>query len=213
MQYHSGITKTTKHRETESRDALVVFDMNGVLVHYEKYGDRRFHGPQGSVGTVKGRRVWLRPHMEMFVRRLLERGCSVALWSTARQDVLCELVRTALPPDVRDALTFVWDRRWCTHASGNELLKDLSTVWKSPALHGRFDASNTLLVDDSPRKTRLNSPHTVYHMPSFDPRNPARDVELCVGGDLWRSIERMRAPPADDAPSASSFASAGTLRS
>lgn len=142
-----------------------------------------------SVGEVGGRRVWIRPHAEATLRRLLDSGCHVALWSTARENTLRALVRMAIPPDVLPRLAFVWDRRWCT-AIKSELLKDLSTVWRHPSLCGAYGPDNTLIVDDSPRKTRRNPPHNTHCMPTFHPRDP--DIELMPRSDLYSRISDMR---------------------
>ena len=90
------------------------------------------------MGSVANRRVWLRPGAHEMLRQLLADGFQLALSSTAKPAVMRALVVLAIPKDVASGLAFAWDRRWCSVAPGNELLKDLETVWRHEGLPGRF---------------------------------------------------------------------------
>ena len=207
--------------EEGDRPILIIFDLNGVLIHHERYapntshlsnnlnvkfGGKRRHWERDeeavtewspppncprSVGRVGGRRVWIRPHAEAFLRRLLHAGYHVALWSTAREDTLRALLHVAIPADVLPRLAFAWDRRWCTSIKG-ELLKDLSTVWRHPSLCGAYGPDNTIIVDDSPRKIRRNPAPNTHCMPTFHPGADDADIELMPRCDLWNRVAAMR---------------------
>ena len=88
---------------------LVVFDLNGVLLHHERHGEAT---PPGlAVGSVANRRAWLRPGAHDMLRGLLDDGFDVALWSTAKPEAMRALVALAVPKDVASRLVFAWDRR------------------------------------------------------------------------------------------------------
>lgn len=175
---------------------LVVLDVNGVLLYREERPGAWPAPDDGAVGSVDGRRMWLRPNALQFIRRILPH-VQVALWSTAHPDTLRAMVQIAFPEDIRRAFAFVWDRRWCTPCGPpgrrRNLRKDLTTVWSQPGLGDKYGPTNTLLVDDSPRKIHGNPECSVYVSSRFLPQaaHEPRDDEFLPEGNLCARIGKL----------------------
>jgi hypothetical protein len=98
----------------------------------------------------------------------LDRHFCLAVWTSARAKSAKQLVAALIPPAVAARLLFVWAQHDCDTVLSNNnntsngsgcddsdddnnltLKKDLSKVWKEYPV---WNASNTLLMDDSPDK-------------------------------------------------------------
>ena len=101
----------------------------------------------------------------------------------------------------------IMDQKHCSHTGlehpekpGKSLmLKSLSRVWEHPAVRAaaavasvRFDATNTVLLDDSPYKTARNPAHTAMH-PLEWKRTDEHDMGLAAGGAVRSALERFAA--------------------
>lgn len=86
------------------------------------------------------------------------------------------MIEATFAPEIRDQFTFVWSQEQCTIVETgtaefedaaerpskkhkNIFLKRLSSVWQA---FPQFDATNTLLIDDSLEKTVDNPPNLHY---------------------------------------------------
>ncbi|KAL0086394.1 HAD-like domain-containing protein, partial [Phycomyces blakesleeanus] len=130
---------------------LLILDLNGTLV-----------SRTGSKG------MYVRPHQDEFVDYVFE-NFQVMVWSSAQPvnvDRMCRMFE-----DHRPELVKVWDRTYfgLTPNQYNKkivTIKDLKRVW-SAFDNGEYDATNTILLDDSPEKTVLQ-PYNSVHLTSFD---------------------------------------------
>ena len=101
----------------------------------------------------------------------------------------------------------IMDQKHCSHTGlthpdkpGKPLmLKSLSLVWDHPAVRAaaavagvRFDATNTVLLDDSPYKTARNPAHTAMH-PLEWKRTDEHDMGLAARGAVRSALERFAA--------------------
>ncbi|KAL6973466.1 hypothetical protein U1Q18_027651 [Sarracenia purpurea var. burkii] len=98
---------------------------------------------------------------------------------------------------------FLQDQSHCTDTGFNTvenrdkpmLLKELKKLWEKhepdlPWEKGEFNASNTLLLDDSPYKALRNPMHTAIFPHSYRYKN-AKDNSLGLGGDLRVYLEGL----------------------
>ncbi|KAI8139901.1 NLI interacting factor-like phosphatase-domain-containing protein [Fennellomyces sp. T-0311] len=134
---------------------LLILDLNGTLVSRTKARDS----------------MYVRPYQDKFIDYIF-RYFHVMVWSSAQPHsvaYMCELF------DGRDnELILKWDRRMfgLTSAQYNSksiTIKDLEKVWK--ALDAKFDATNTVLLDDSPVKAQLQ-PYNSIHLREFSHTSP-----------------------------------------
>lgn len=148
--------------EEASGKKLLVLDVNGLLVAtYHKAqktpAEKQHHVRLGNFF------VYERPGCEEFLDFCFKHFV-VGVWSSAREHNVSLLVNYIFK-DLKPA--FSWHQRHCTttavmHPDNKKkpiFLKELSKIW-AEVDPGRFDQSNTLLVDDSPYKALKNPPHT-----------------------------------------------------
>ncbi|OAA71592.1 NIF domain protein [Cordyceps fumosorosea ARSEF 2679] len=152
------------------RRILVVMDLNGTLL----YRPNKARAPSRFVA---------RPHARVFMDYLL-RNFAVAVWSSARPENVNCMVASLLTPEQRRACVVVWGRDRFGLSSEDydarvQCYKRLTRVWADPkvaAAHpdagrrggaaGRWDQSNTVLVDDSTEKAR-SEPHNLLRIPEY----------------------------------------------
>lgn len=140
-------------------------DLNGTLLHRPSK-KRPFHFVE-------------RPHARRFLQYCLD-NFLVAIWSSARPRNVENMVRQLLTPDQVDRLLVTWarDKFGLTPDDYNarvQVYKRLTTVWAEPGVQaahpearagGRWDQTNTVLVDDSVEKGR-SEPHNILVLPEF----------------------------------------------
>lgn len=149
-----------------SRRILVIMDLNGTLL-YRPSKKRPFHFVE-------------RPHAKRFMQYCLD-NFYVAVWSSARPRNVNNMVSQLLTPDQVQKCLVIWarDRFGLTdedYDSRVQCYKRLSTIWDNAsvqashpdAIHGgRWDQTNTVLVDDSVEKGR-SEPHNILVLPEFE---------------------------------------------
>jgi hypothetical protein len=159
------------------RDILLILDLNGTLL-YRK--DRS-----------KSQNFVARPHTEEFLRYLLGKF-SVMIWSSATPASVTSICRKLFTEEQRGLLVAEWgrDKLGLTPEQYNhkvQVYKQLEKVWDSEiiaASHpdynrgGRWDQSNTILLDDSALKASAQ-PHNHIPVPEFKGGRESED---------WRSI-------------------------
>ncbi|TQV99060.1 NIF domain-containing protein [Cordyceps javanica] len=152
-------------RLVRPRRILIVMDLNGTLLH--RPNKRR---PSHFV---------TRPYARVFMDYLLT-NFAVAVWSSARPENVHGLVASLLTPAQRQRCVVVWgrDRFGLSRAdydSRVQVYKRLARVWSDRAVMsahpdarrgGRWDQSNTVLVDDSAEKAR-SEPHNLLQIPEY----------------------------------------------
>jgi hypothetical protein len=139
---------------------LLILDLNGILCHRirnERTDDFYPHLPyrKGSGANIAGTPIIPRLHVEAFLNYLDAHFC-LAVWTSAKSKTAKLLLRLLFPESIRERLLFVWSQNQCLSVPNPDdigrkpiFVKSLVQVWNQYPL---WNASNTLLVDDSPEK-------------------------------------------------------------
>ena len=156
------------------QNLLVVIDLNGTLLYRPGRHSTKFHA---------------RPHAKLFLKYCIE-TFTVVIWSSARPQNVKAMCETIIPHKLRDQVAGIWarDKFDLTMEDYNERIqcyKRLEKVWGTPeiaATHpsfkygGRWDQTNTVLIDDSLEKAR-SEPHNLVEVPEwFGNLNEADDI-------------------------------------
>ncbi|CAK9312218.1 unnamed protein product [Citrullus colocynthis] len=174
-----------------SRKKLLVLDVNGLLADFIIYVP-----PGYKPDIVIGKKaVFKRPFCDDFIKFCFERF-EVGVWSSrTRRNV--DVVIDFLMGDFRQKLLFCWDQSHCTDTTFSTVenkhkplvLKEIKKLWKY--LKPReFNASNTLLLDDSPHKALCNPANTAIFPVTYRFRD-TDDTSLGPGGDLRVFLEGL----------------------
>ncbi|KAG6305918.1 hypothetical protein E4U45_008076 [Claviceps purpurea] len=182
------------------RRILVVLDLNGTLLFRPSR--------QNPTHFVQ------RPHAKTFLQYCLE-TYHVAIWSSAQPKNVKSMVTQLLTPAQRSQCVVIWARdrlglSVTDYGERVQVYKRLSGLWSDPevmASHpnavegGRWDQTNTVLVDDSTEKGR-SEPYNILAIPEFaglqaEPANVLPQVHdylnhLCYQSDVSRY---MRSTP------------------
>ncbi|KAM6522578.1 hypothetical protein FALCPG4_012223 [Fusarium falciforme] len=153
------------HRLAQPRRILIVMDLNGTLLHRPNKR-RPFHFVE-------------RPHAKAFMSYCLD-TFHVAIWSSARPDNVSKMVDQLLTPEQRERCLLVWGRDTfglckADYDAKVQVYKRLTSVWSDPRIMGahpavqaggKWDQTNTILVDDSLEKAR-SEPFNLLQIPEF----------------------------------------------
>lgn len=180
-----------------SKKKLLILDVNGLLA------DIVSHVLDGFTADiiVSRKSVFKRPFCDDFLQFCFEKF-DVGVWSS-RTKRNVEKVIEFLMGDHRHQLLFCWDQSHCTDTGVATienrdkplLLKELKWLWKDlesgiPSIKGKYDVSNTILLDDSPCKAIRNPPHSAIFPYSYHYNN-VEDSSLGPGGDLRVYLEQL----------------------
>ncbi|CCU77350.1 NIF domain protein/phosphoprotein phosphatase [Blumeria hordei DH14] len=144
---------------------LVVLDLNGTLIYRPNKKN-----PTHFVG---------RPHALRFLRYCIE-NFTVVIWSSARPENVNLICNRFIPPSLRNRLTAIWARNKFGLVKEDYDLKvvcfkRLSKLWGDASISqshpdysigGRWDQTNTVLIDDSFEKAR-SEPFNMIRVPEF----------------------------------------------
>lgn len=147
------------------QNLLVVIDLNGTLL----YRPNR-KNPTKFVA---------RPHAVRFLRYCID-TFTVVIWSSARPENVRNMCDAILTPEMRGKIAAIWarDKFNFTPQDYNlrvQCYKRLTTLWNDEAIQkahaqyetgGRWDQTNTVLVDDSINKGR-SEPFNLIEIPEF----------------------------------------------
>lgn len=148
-----------------ARHLLVVIDLNGTLLYR----------PNRKNPT----KFTARPHAEKFLQYCVD-TFSVIIWSSAKSQNVIPMCQTILTPKLRQKVIAIWGRETfgLTGQDYNmrvQCYKRLTKLWGDPkiaASHpdtqngGRWDQTNTVLIDDSSEKAR-SEPYNLIEIPEF----------------------------------------------
>ncbi|CDP08406.1 unnamed protein product [Coffea canephora] len=135
-----------------SNKKLLILDLNGVVM-------------ANALGRrTRNRDFNFRPHCFAFLQFCFS-YFDVAVWSSKQRhniEPVLESLSTLLKQNIKDKLIFVWDQSRCIvaktrlkeNADKKVMFKELKSVW---ADYRSYNSSNTILVDDSPYKSFINS--------------------------------------------------------
>ncbi|CAG8633955.1 16120_t:CDS:1 [Funneliformis mosseae] len=146
----------------KSSQKLLVLDLNGTLV---------FRDYKKSIE--------IRPHMEKFLRYIFESNSFIVMvWSSAQPYNVRKMVNAAFG-HYAERLAAIWTRKEFNlsledYQKKVETIKDLEVVWKdfnsktsTTSSQIVWDQTNTILMDDSTTKSRLQ-PFNAIHLPEFE---------------------------------------------
>lgn len=169
-----------------TRRPLVILDMNKLLVFraFSKTFETEFpeYKPFLSDATLLGEHyTWKRPELDEFINCLLD-NYQVAVWSSAwakNVDLLCSFVFG----NRRSELAFEWDQTKCTRVDteGQKkplFKKQLQMVWNE--FPGRFNRTNTMIIDDSEEKMQDNPPRNVLISKEWTPLMNESESLMCL---------------------------------
>lgn len=116
---------------------------------------------------IKEHYIWRRNNSNSFLYNCFKRF-RVAVWSSAMPHNVHAQVRYLFGERYKELL-FVWSQKECEavpHPDGDKVdkplfLKNLARVWER---FPQYNAGNTILVDNEPRKSR-NNPPSCLHVP------------------------------------------------
>ncbi|XP_022921951.1 uncharacterized protein LOC111430057 isoform X1 [Cucurbita moschata] len=180
-----------------TKKKLLILDVNGLLVDFVPYCPRGYTPDF----VISRKAVFKRPFCDDFLSFCFERF-EVGIWSSRTRKNLSMLVKS-LMRDSRHKLLFCWDQSHCTATRFNTIendrkplvLKELKKIWENlgpnlPWKKGEFDASNTLLLDDSPYKALRNPANTAIFPTTYQYKD-RDDTSLGPGGDLRTYLEGL----------------------
>ncbi|KAG7021557.1 hypothetical protein SDJN02_15282, partial [Cucurbita argyrosperma subsp. argyrosperma] len=193
----SRISNSSNERDATgfSKKKLLILDVNGLLVDFVPYF------PDGYTPdiVISSKAVFKRPFCDDFLQFCFERF-EVGIWSSRTWKNLNTLVKFIMK-DSRHKLLFCWDQSHCTTTRFTTLendrkplvLKELKKIWESlepnlPWKKGEYNASNTLLLDDTPYKALRNPANTAVFPPTYRYKD-SDDTSLGPGGDLRTYLE------------------------
>lgn len=168
------MTSSLPHTKT-----LVILDLDETLIH----ATDKPHNDLWDF-SVFNYKVYKRPHLNNFLITLREHF-DVAVWSSASDDYVQEIVKHIFPPDYD--LKFVWGRSRCTYRPNYNKLDEFG--YYDPFSHydyvkrldklkkHSFKKDKILIIDDTPQKCIHNYGNAIY--PSeYLGRTPDNELEL-----------------------------------
>ena len=164
---------------------LLILDLDETLIYATEELPRREHD-----FTVGPYAIYRRPYLTEFLTSCT--ACyRLAVWSTATDEYVRQVVQHILPPDIE--LAFAWGRsrrvrRYHPEQFEEEFVKDLKKVKRMG-----YRLEQVLIVDDTPRKVRWNYGNAIYVPPFFDdPEDetlPRLEGVPGIGGDkTWQCV-------------------------
>lgn len=157
---------------------LIILDIDETLLHAT---DTLMH--EAYDFKVFDYFVYKRPFLDTFLLEL-KKHFKVAIWSSASDDYVQEIVGQIFPKDYQ--LEFVWGRSKCTLQIDPQSIDDYgsfdyfnhmnySKLLKKVAKKGYATLEEMLIIDDTPRKCKYNYGNAIYPTPFLG--NP-NDTEL-----------------------------------
>lgn len=143
---------------------LLIFDLNGILCHRIRRPAPGNYRP--SAAQIANTPIIARVDLISFLT-FLDAHFTLAVWTSAKTKTAKQLVSLLFPVPIKERLLFIWGQPKCDtiHIEGREkplYQKPLSRVWDEYPL---WDTTNTLLMDDSPKKCPPAYSQNTLHPP------------------------------------------------
>jgi hypothetical protein len=149
----------------DPQDLLVIIDLNGTLLYR----------PNKKQPT----KFLSRPHASLFLKYCID-TFRVVIWSSARPENVAAMCNSILTPEMRRKVVAIWGRDKFNLTRGDfdlrvQCYKRLTSIWQDPQiasshphylLGGKWDQTNTVLVDDSLDKGR-SEPFNLIEVPEW----------------------------------------------
>lgn len=186
------------------RNKLLILDINGLLCHKvnkpcdgeesdsedinKNYLDRKFY------------KVYSRPGVDKFLIWCLENH-DVAIWSSTTNYNAEPILKWLFPKhEMLSRLKFDWYRNNTnldpdfgldSRVENYDTVKNLKNVWSHPYINEsrKYSKTNTIIIDDSVRKTRFNNSDNVLIVDKYSPLNWSEsDEDICWVEDIQNKI-------------------------
>jgi hypothetical protein len=144
------VTESKNSGLAAPKKLLVVFDIDGVLVH------------RNAAPAIEGRKadyragfkyVYKRPFLSNLLKFLMENieQIEVAFWTSSEEHNALKLIDGLRLPPLGIFPLFVWSRKQCRsiQGPGYQTIKEIDRIY---ATYPQFTPSNTVMFDDSPLK-------------------------------------------------------------
>ena len=143
---------------------LLILDLNGILCHRIRHRAPGSYRP--SAAHIANTPIIARVDLISFLT-FLDAHFTLAVWTSAKTKTAKQLVSFLFPVPIKERLLFIWGQSKCNaiHIEGKEkplYQKPLSRVWDEYPL---WDTTNTLLMDDSPKKCPPAYSQNTLHPP------------------------------------------------
>jgi len=149
----------------EPKNLLVVIDLNGTLLYRPSRMDPT--------------RFVMRPNAQLFLKYCLE-TFTVVIWSSAKPENVRAMCDTIFTPEFKNKAVAIWarDKFGLSRDDYNkrtQCYKRLTKLWGNSTIQashpnynmsGRWDHTNTVLIDDSIEKAR-SEPHNLIEVPEW----------------------------------------------
>jgi hypothetical protein len=150
-------TSLTLDSDAKRKKQLLILDLNGTLLSR----------------TNRRGGMYVRPHLDSFLDYIFTHF-RVMVWSSAQKTSVKHMMKFFTAQQI-SKMVLTWDRSNFDLSKKDfnnktATIKDLNKVWQKKGLQ-YFDASNTVILDDSPSKCVLQ-PFNSIHLPTFDHRDP-----------------------------------------
>lgn len=192
----------------DSKPILVLFDLNGVLVHREPFGSTRPHSDTPNAVftlTCKKRVVFIRRRLEQFFSSLRQHNIHVGIWTSAQSRNAYDLVSALRQhvPSFNSLLELhrdlVLDQQYCINLGKVDLQNSDKEVHikseRELVKHCRWENDlvrhQIVLVDDSPVKNAINDRVIGIYPRTFDPFNQ-KTTDHKVMNTLLRYLIQMK---------------------
>ena len=163
-------------RETEQ--ILLILDLDETLIHAtEKKLDIKSDFQYAEYFIYK------RPNLIEFLTEMNEHF-KLAVWSSADDKYVNDVVNLIKPTEIE--FEFVWARSRCTLKRDYELDKYVREKRLKKIKKQGFRLEKSLIVDDSPEKTRDNFGNAIYVQPY---EGNLKDNELTLLSEFLKSIK------------------------
>ena len=148
-----------------SNKKLLILDLDETLIHATKEPTT-----EDWSFELSQYKVYKRPHLDQFLREI-EEHYRISVWSSASDDYVEKVVELIFPKDY--PLVFVWGRSKCTQQFDHQSINDLgysdyynhlnfAKILKKIKTRGIAKLEETLIVDDTPRKSKYNYGNAIY---------------------------------------------------
>jgi hypothetical protein len=149
--YLDLVAKESVQLETPITNQLLILDLNGTLVSR----------------VNRNKSMYVRPYSQVFFDYIFD-NFKVMLWSSAQPHSVKNM--SFMFGDKQEKFLAVWDRKSFGLSETDYrrkvvTIKDLDQVWKH--FDGKYNATNTILLDDSPKKAQMQ-PYNCVHPTEFE---------------------------------------------
>jgi NLI interacting factor-like phosphatase len=164
-------------RKSLKSPVLIIFDINGTLLERIKNSKDLAYASK-SKWQYENFGIYTRPYAREMLEELRAFGYKFGLWTTMNQSFAVTVGQKFITPPFK--MEFTIGGHFCKRV-GNAKVKDLSVIFNDLRIDRteRWADHNTILVDDTKEKGRMNADNMIV-IPTFDSRKDPLDLKLVV---------------------------------